>query len=158
MTRSSHSILFSRLKRPNTWSLSWHSRFCSSLIIFVAFLWTLSNLSASFFELLGPELEMVLHIQPDKRWLEWVDNIPICVSNAPVDTAQNLTSPHCCSSVLLTHIQLAHQDLQVPFSKATPQSYRSSSVMDSWWTSMQTWSNLLCPDEHEKCCSANVSY
>lgn len=42
------SLLFSRVKRPNSLSLSPQSRFSSSLIIFVALLWALSNVSMPF--------------------------------------------------------------------------------------------------------------
>ena len=46
--RSPLSLLFSKLSKPSSLSLSSEGQFSSSLIIFVALLWTLSNSSTSF--------------------------------------------------------------------------------------------------------------
>ena len=46
--RSPYSLLFSRLNEPSSLSLPSQGRCSSPLIIFVAFLWTLSNSSTSF--------------------------------------------------------------------------------------------------------------
>ena len=46
--RSPYSLLFSRLNKPNSLSLSLQERCSSPLITFVALLWTLSNSPPSF--------------------------------------------------------------------------------------------------------------
>jgi len=47
---------------------------------------------------------------PDKRSVQWDDHNSISASNSPADAAQDLICLCCCSSTLLTHIQLvAHQ-------------------------------------------------
>ena len=96
--------------------------FSSPLTNFVALLWALSLLSASFLNC-G---DTVLQVQPDKHWVEWDGHISISHSNTPVDAAQDLICLCCCSGTLLTGVQVTvHPDIQLPFSKAAPQSHRS---------------------------------
>lgn len=103
-----------------TYSFSLFSFSLSSLPSFGHFL-----LSASF-----------LHCgyQPDKWWGEWNDHVSICLSNAPVDTAQGLILLCCCSAAPRTYVQLAvfHQDSQATFSRVVPPPHRVNLYWPFW--------------------------
>lgn len=84
----------------------------------------------TFLELWGPELDMVLYMWLQERWVEWDDHIPVSASNAPVGAAQDPIYLGCCTTALLTRIQIVvHQDSQVPLSQAAPQLHRSWPVL-----------------------------
>lgn len=61
-------------------SLFSHGRLPSSLLIFLALLWTLSSLSASFFSVQqGPTWNTISQRWRDKHWVEW-DRVTSCIS------------------------------------------------------------------------------
>lgn len=78
--------------------------------------------SNCIFWVMGLEQDTALHMQPDKRWVEQDDRIPVRVSNARAEPAQNPACLCCWSSALLAHGQQAHQ---APFSKAAPQDFHT---------------------------------
>jgi len=77
-------------------------------------------------------------MHPDNCGVEWDDYISISARNAAVDAALDPVCLRCCSSALLSDVQLfVPQDPQLPLSKAAPPPHRSQPVFVSLVTSFQ---------------------
>lgn len=67
-SRSTLNLLFSKLNKHSSFSLSSHSRLHSNLIIFVTLLCTSSSLSTPFFVWQEPKLHTVFLVQSGRHW------------------------------------------------------------------------------------------
>lgn len=117
-------LLFSKLNKPTSLSLSPHARLSPSLLIFVASLWTLSSQSTPF--LYSREQTWTQYSRPGKCWVNWDSKFLISAGDALVDAAQPPAGFLCPSCILVTHTELlVHQDpkilsIKLPHRQADP--------------------------------------
>lgn len=124
-------LLFSKLNKPTSLSLSPHARLSPSLLIFVASLWTLSSQSIPF--LYSREQTWTQYSRPGKCWVNWDSKFLISAGDALVDAAQPPAGFLCPSCILVTHTELlVHQDPKIPFHKAASQAGRSKPLLKFW--------------------------
>ena len=104
--RSPQSLLFSRLKKPCSFSLSSGERCSNPLIIYVALLWAFSK-SLTFPVLETPDSDIVLQMGPHKGRAEEDNHLP-CPAGYPCsDVAQDIISLAVCSNTVLAHIKFS---------------------------------------------------
>lgn len=84
--------VFFRVKRYDSFNFSSYGRFSSPSVIFLASF----GPSPCPFWIAEPELD---HVQTARCWAKWGDYISISASNAPAETAQELTYLRCCSDI-----------------------------------------------------------
>jgi len=113
--RSPCSLLFSRLKSPNTLSLSSQERCSSPWIIFVALLWTCSNSSMPFFCVLrAAELDAGLQMESHQNGAEGQNHLPSPAGHTCLDAAQGMVGLLGCKCTWVAHVQVfIHQYPQV---------------------------------------------
>ncbi|KAK4824458.1 LOW QUALITY PROTEIN: hypothetical protein QYF61_015836 [Mycteria americana] len=115
--RSPHSLLFSRLNKPNSLSLS--SRGAPAL---GSFSWPSSGPAPagprpSCAE--GPELDTALQVRSHQSRVEGQNHLPQPAGHASFDAAQDTVGLLGCQRTLLAHVQLfVHQYPQVLFRRA----------------------------------------
>ena len=117
--RSPHSLLYSRLKSPNSVSLSSHERCSSPQIIFVALLWTRSNISMSRLCWEAPELDTVLQVGSHQSGVEGQNLLARPAGHVSLDASQDMAGLLGCERSLPDHVQLfIHQYPQVLLSRS----------------------------------------
>jgi len=143
--RSSHSLLFSRLNKPSSFSLISKERCFSPWNILVALLWTLSKSSAPFL-CWGPKAWM--HYS---RWgshegrVEGDNQLHVLAGHLSSDGTQDTISFPGCKCTLLAHFKFfINQDPEVLLSRATLKESFSQMVYISGIIPTQVQNLALC--------------